>query len=397
VLRSVSQPFIALPSQLPRPALHVNPQTDAAHVAVAPMTAPHDRPHIPQLVGLERVSTSQPSDALPLQSAKPAMQVNPHAPVVHVAVALAGAMHARPHIPQFATATRVSTSQPFAGLPSQSAKPVLHRNEQTAALQTGDALARAGHAAPHPPQCEALVRTLDSQPLAALPSQLSKPASQTNPHADAVHVGVAFMGSAHARPHAPQCSGFDVRLTQLPEQFSSAPQPLTHPALTSHTGVAPVHTVPQLLQFAVVVSSSQPFASSASQLAVLGMHVCTHVPLAQLAVALRTGSQRRPHATQLASPLRRVSQPSEASALQSSQPASHAPMVQRPAVHAAVACANVQRKPHAPQLFGSFAVTVHASPHSTPASHAGGGGPASASASIATEPSGVAASGRTPT
>ncbi len=35
VLRFASQPFVAFASQLPKPALHVNPQTPAAHVSEA--------------------------------------------------------------------------------------------------------------------------------------------------------------------------------------------------------------------------------------------------------------------------------------------------------------------------------------------------------------------------
>jgi hypothetical protein len=396
---STSQPSVAFVLQSAKPMLHVPiVHAPATHALVA-LAALHARPHIPQFVGLVRVSTSQPSDALPLQSAKPALHVNPHAPAAHVAVALAGAIHDRPHVPQLATVVARVVSQPFAGLESQSPKPMLQRNEQTAALQTGAAFARAGHGMLQPPQCAVFVRTFASQPLPAMPSQLSKPTSHTKPHADAEHVGVPFVGSAHTRPHAPQCSGFDVVSTHDIEQFDSAPQPLTQPIAWLQTGVAPVHALPHLMQSVVVLSGSQPLDSSASQLAEFAVHDCTHRPVAQLAVVLRSGSQRTPHPMQFSAVLSGASQPSEASALQSSQPASHVPIVQRPAVHAAVACANVQRKPQAPQLFGSFAVTVHASPHTTPASHAGGGGPASASASasIATVPSGAAASGRTPT
>jgi hypothetical protein len=396
VLRSTSQPFIALPSQLPRPALHVNPQADAEHVALAPAGTGQARPHIPQFVRLVRVSTSQPSDALPLQSAKPGRHENPQTPVLHVAVALAGAVHARPHIPQFATAVPRFVSQPFAGLPSQSPEPMLQRNEQTAALHVGVAFMRAGHAMPQPPQCAAFVRTFASQPLPAMRSQSSNPASHTNPQRDIAQVGVEAATSGHAVLHAPQCAGDVAVLTQLPPQFERDPQPLTQPMRTSHTGVVPPHAAPQRAQLVVVFSGSQPLPSSASQFAVSGTHVCTHAPVEQLAVVLVSATHACPHRPQFSLELRRTSHPSAGSALQSPQPASHSPIVQRPAVHAAVACANVQRKPHAPQLFGSFAVTVHASPHTTPASHAGGGGPASASASIATMPSGAAASGRTP-
>ena len=61
----------------------------------------HDRPHAPQLAGLARRSTSHPSDALPLQSAKPAKHSYPHAPAPHVARALARVAHTLRHAPQF--------------------------------------------------------------------------------------------------------------------------------------------------------------------------------------------------------------------------------------------------------------------------------------------------------
>jgi hypothetical protein len=82
----------------------------------------HARPQAPQLVGDERRSTSQPFAAMPSQSAKPSAQVMPHTPAAHDAVALAREGQAFPHAPQWAMAARVSTSQPSEALPLQSRK-----------------------------------------------------------------------------------------------------------------------------------------------------------------------------------------------------------------------------------------------------------------------------------
>jgi hypothetical protein len=51
----------------------------------------------------------------------------------------------------------VSTSQPSAAWPLQSAKPASQRRTQTPAAQVGVECGPAGHAAPHAPQCIGLV------------------------------------------------------------------------------------------------------------------------------------------------------------------------------------------------------------------------------------------------
>jgi hypothetical protein len=72
--------------------------------------------------------------------------------MLHVAVALGRAGQAFPHIPQCEVFVRVSVSQPFMGLPSQSAKPGLQVKRHTPMLHVVVALARAGQAFPHIPQ-----------------------------------------------------------------------------------------------------------------------------------------------------------------------------------------------------------------------------------------------------
>jgi hypothetical protein len=56
--------------------------------------------HAPQLLGSVLRLTSQPSEATPLQSAKPALQVKPQVPLVQVRVALARLGQLLLHAPQ---------------------------------------------------------------------------------------------------------------------------------------------------------------------------------------------------------------------------------------------------------------------------------------------------------
>src|SRR5438094_7416902 len=86
VLMLVSQPFAALPSQLPDPALHAaTPHAPAEHAAV-PLAAEHTVPHAPQLLTLLATLVSHPSAPLLLQSLNPAL----HAATTHAPLAQAG-------------------------------------------------------------------------------------------------------------------------------------------------------------------------------------------------------------------------------------------------------------------------------------------------------------------
>ena len=86
--------------------------------------------------------------------------------------------HLRPHAPQWAGVLAVFTSQPLDGSSSQLAKAPLHMVIwQDPPRHTSAALASA-QARPQPPQWVIEVRVSTSQPLAALPSQLAKPAAQ---------------------------------------------------------------------------------------------------------------------------------------------------------------------------------------------------------------------------
>lgn len=108
------------------------------HAPLRHVRALHDRPHAPQCAVLIASSTSQPSDGLPLQSAKPARHTTPQTPETHVAADAPGpTAHATPQ--QF-----VGVVDTHASLPASTggATATQRPSAQTACSQT----------APHDPQ-----------------------------------------------------------------------------------------------------------------------------------------------------------------------------------------------------------------------------------------------------
>lgn len=81
VFSGVSQPFSLLPSQLPKPALHVIEQAPRAQLAL-PLAVPQTVPQAPQLVMLVWVLVSQPFGALPSQLPQGAVQLGAQAPAL---------------------------------------------------------------------------------------------------------------------------------------------------------------------------------------------------------------------------------------------------------------------------------------------------------------------------
>jgi hypothetical protein len=102
----VSQPLAVLPSQSPKPGLHVSPQTPPVQVGV-PLVATHRLLHEPQVRGDERLA-SQPLEGFMSQSAKPRLQANTQAPAAQALVALA-ALQRLLQRPQWSMETLVST------------------------------------------------------------------------------------------------------------------------------------------------------------------------------------------------------------------------------------------------------------------------------------------------
>jgi hypothetical protein len=115
----VSQPFVETPSQLPHPVLHVpRVHTPELQVSVA-FARLHTRPHAPQFARLVLRFVSHPLAALPSQSPSPVLQtLMPHVPPTQFGVPPVDG-HTFPHDPQLERFVCVLTSQPFEARPSQ--------------------------------------------------------------------------------------------------------------------------------------------------------------------------------------------------------------------------------------------------------------------------------------
>lgn len=276
------------PSQFAKPALQLMPQLPLEHVAV-PFVELHTLPQEPQLPVLVWVFTSQPFATLPSQFAKPALQVMPHALPEQNAVPFVP-LHALPQLPQWLAVFVVFTSQPFAALPSQLPNPALQVMPQFPPPQVAVPFVEL-HTLPQEPQLLVLFDVLISQPLACAPSQFAKPALHEMLQLPAVHDGVPF-AVPQALPQVPQ---FVVVVRFVSQPFatlpSQLPQPALHvmvhdPALQAGVPLFELHTLPQAPQFDVVVRLvSQPFATLPSQFPSPGLQLMPlHTPAAHVGV-----------------------------------------------------------------------------------------------------------------
>ena len=162
-------------------------------------------PQPPQLPTSDLVFTSRPlRSLLPLQSAKPVAQVPLQAPLPQVTVSMLLVEQLMPHPPQEVAVVLMFTSQPSVSLlPLQSAKPVVQVPLQTPLPQVVVAMLAVEHTRPQPPQSAAVTLRLASQPLFLLPSQSAKPALHTGEQAPDTQLVVpsAFV---QVVPQAPQ-------------------------------------------------------------------------------------------------------------------------------------------------------------------------------------------------
>jgi len=181
--------------------------------------------------------------ATPSQLPKPALQApRVHAPATQAAVP-PGVTQALLHRPQCATAVRVSTSQPLAGSPSQSAKPSLHSQAQAPSEQRAVVLGRLAQARPQPPQWAVVVAVLVSQPLAALMSQSPKePVHKPTAQAPMEHTG-APLATLQIIPQPPQWAMLSCGSTQALSQ-QARPEGQGCEALQPGTHRLPEHTSP---------------------------------------------------------------------------------------------------------------------------------------------------------
>lgn len=250
VISELSHPLVAAPSQSPRLLAHVNPQVPDVHTAVANAGVEQLTPHPPQLRGsalmfahtpeqlesepqslvhvppahrypaaqarpqapqsVSDVSrpVSQPFEATPSQSPKPAAHVvTRHVPAAHPATATLGSEHAIPQPPQWELSVSVLTSQPLAANRSQSPRPLAQVKPHVADAHTAVANAGAEQPTPQAPQLVVVVAMFVSQPLRGLPSQSRKPVAQMNPQRLSAHAGAELARGGQTTPHAPQLLG----------------------------------------------------------------------------------------------------------------------------------------------------------------------------------------------
>jgi hypothetical protein len=298
------------PSQLANGALQAaTVHVDALQPAV-PLTTKHCWLHPPQLFGSLLVCVSQPSTARWSQSWKPALHdATVHAPPAQPAVPFAS-LQTCPQVPQLFVSAPVSVSHPFAGLPSQSAKPGLHAATVHIPFVQPPMPFAMLHRTPQPPQLFGSFSVLISQPSALFPSQFAKPGLHAAmPQVPFVHAGVA-LAVTHGVPHAPQLLGLVLVLTSQPSaaEWSQSWKPALHEPMPQVPFVHPadalegvLHTSPhepQLLVL-VLVSTSQPSAAEWSQSWKPALHAwIPHDPLVQLAVPLLVW-HAPPHVPQL--------------------------------------------------------------------------------------------------
>jgi hypothetical protein len=246
-------------------------------VGVAPVPRGHALPQAPQLFTSLASIASHPSDAIPLQSAAPLLHMKPHMRPLHVRVAFVGLGHEFPHAPHEAGSSRLA-SHPFDGFESQLPNPAAHCSPHVLIAHVAVAWAAFAHTNVQLPQRSGSLRVSTSHPFAALPSQSANPDAHVMAQVPAVHDRVLFGPAGQTVPHVPQFSASVSRFVHVvPHRSGVAPtQPLTQtvdPLLDPHMGVPPLHIAPQAPQLlAVVRLVSQPSLASPLQSANPALH-----------------------------------------------------------------------------------------------------------------------------
>jgi hypothetical protein len=155
-------------------------------------------PHVPQFALSVSVSTHAPEQRL-----KPELHVVPQLLFTQVAEPLVTPGQILPQVPQLFTSLLVSTQAS-----EQRMKGSVHWKPQLP-LQVGVALGGAGHTVPHLPQLDVSLATSTHEPLQSVL------APQLVAHLPAMHT----VPLAHTLLQSPQCWALVCRSTHAPEQF----------------------------------------------------------------------------------------------------------------------------------------------------------------------------------
>lgn len=197
----ISHPSAALALQSLKPGLHAAiVQTRDKHEGVA-LGVLHTRPHDPQLLRSVAIATSQPSDALVLQSACVDMHEKRHVLSEHVAMPFGGVGQTFPQRPQWLALEDTTTSQPLLESPSQSALPATHPSEHVPIEHTPTLPPALGQTVPHAPQFRPLVRRSTSHPSSGLPLQSAKLGLHAPMRQTPASQAAVALGKLHTRPH----------------------------------------------------------------------------------------------------------------------------------------------------------------------------------------------------
>jgi hypothetical protein len=254
VMRFDSQPFAAFASQLPKPALHADPQAPAAHEAVEFAGMGHTVHAAPHAVA------SLSATHLVPQRCVAAGHALPQAPAAeHVAVPPVGTgqtVHAAPHAVGSPGATH---------LPPHAWFGAVHWIPHVSATHVATPPAGTGQGAQAAPQ------NAGSVVATHLSVQALKPGLHEKLHVEAVHAAVPFVGTGHTLVQVPQWFAVLVGSTHsAPQSRGAVPvQPVVHwkfAPFGAQSGAAAPHFAlhaPQLVAFERSVS--QPSAAVALQ------------------------------------------------------------------------------------------------------------------------------------
>jgi hypothetical protein len=274
---STSQPVVAVASQSPKPVSQRSAQTESAQAPVAWSPPAQRVPHAPQFVASVRTSTSQPVAGLASQSAKRVASVHRTAqrPASQRASPLAPVAQTFPQAPQLRASVIVSTQAPAQMAPPQGSAVQAMRPSTVAQAGVG-----AAHRVVQAPQRSGVVSEA-SHPFEASPSQSPKPGRHAKPHAPAVQVGIALAGVGQALSQRPQWATEVATRTHDPAQLVSPAAHESRHAPAEHTWPAG-HARPQAEQLRTSerTSTSQPLGMRPSQSARPTLQLGTQRPAA---------------------------------------------------------------------------------------------------------------------
>jgi hypothetical protein len=167
--------------QLPKPAWQLDVQRPPAQLAVATLVSEQARPQPPQCCKSSETSFSQPSSAVGAggceQFPKPLWQLESHRPALQDRAAVLTSEQPWAQSPQCCASVNKFVSQPSstagtagcAQLPRPTWQVDVHRPPAQIAVTTP--ASATSQVRPHAPQWRGCMRRLTSQPLAGLPSQ----------------------------------------------------------------------------------------------------------------------------------------------------------------------------------------------------------------------------------